>query len=248
MEKARPILLAGLFFWANAGRAEIPWKTGEELTYEVHWGVLVAAEAVFTAKEDGRDWVLGLDLKSRGVVDTFNPIQSRFASRMQTDPWRSLRFEEDRSEGNKRKKNRTVLLGEPLKGRYEDLLEKKVTDFDLPQAWMDDLGSLLYAIRAQDWRREKEKFFTVYDGPKIKYGRARLVRETAEAVGEWPSQKLLVIEAWPEDGKGKRKKGSLKLWITDDEKRLPLRADLAARFGTFEIDLVKVGKTGGAAE
>jgi hypothetical protein len=241
-------ILPGIFFGMGPARSEIPWKNGEELTYEVHWGLFIAAEAVFTAKENGPAWVMRLDLKSRGVVDTFNPIQSRFTSKMQTEPWRSLQFEEDRSEADERKKNRTVVLGESLKGRYEDLLEKKVTEFSLPQARMDDLGSLLYAMRVQDWRREKIRLFTVYDGPKIKYGGARLVRETTEAVGEWPRQKLLLIEAWPEDEKGKRKKGSLKLWITDDERRLPLRADFVARFGTFEIDLVKVGTTDGSAE
>lgn len=219
--------------------AELSWREGEKLTYEVHWGMVVAAEAVFSAKKDGPVWLLSLELKSRGVVEKVHPIRSRFTSRTQTGPWRSLGFEEDRAEGKKRFQSRTVLRENFSKGRHEDLSTGKVEEFPLPQTRMDDLGSLLYAIRMQDWRKERERLFIVYDGPKIKYGRARWVGKSRESVGIWPQQNLLLIEAWPEDENGKRKKGILKLWLTDDEKRLPLRSHLVAKFGTFEIDLVQ---------
>ena len=239
MQRTRSALLAGFFFGPTWMWAAVPWTNGEKLTYEVNWGMIVAAEAVFTAHKDGAAWILKLDLKSRGLVETLNPIRSFFTSSLQPVPWRSLGFDQDRSEGEQKKKSHTTLNYSSLKGRHEDLLAKTVTDFDLPHAKMDDMGSLLYAIRLQNWRRDKELVFTVYDGSKIKFGRARFVGESTESVGVWPKQKLLLVEAWPEDEKGKRKKGSLKLWITDDEKRVPLKANFIARFGTFEIDLIQ---------
>ena len=33
----------------------------------------------------------------------------------------------------------------------------------------------------------------------------------------------------------------LLLWMTDDARRLPLRAEIEFRYGTFDIDLIKTG-------
>jgi len=238
--KIRLAWLAGFFFLPFlAAAGDTCWQDGEKLSYEVHWGPVIAAEALFTARREDEKWIMNLDLKSRGVVETFNPIRSSFTSTLATVPWQSLAFEEDRSEGKKKKKNRTVVEYPSRKAHYDDFLASSGEDFTVPQDQMDDAGSLLYAMRGQDWRKDREKIFVVYDGPKIKYGHARYVKETEEAVGKWPKQKLLVVEAWPENKKGERKKGLLRLWITDDANRVPLKADLEAKFGTFEIDLVK---------
>jgi len=40
-------------------------------------------------------------------------------------------------------------------------------------------------------------------------------------------------------GKGTHHRGSLRIWITNDARRLPLHTDAILRYGTFGIDLIK---------
>src|SRR5438034_368824 len=49
-------------------RAE-PWPDREKLVYQVRWGLIEAAEGIFTAKSQDNTWKFSLLLKSSGTVD-----------------------------------------------------------------------------------------------------------------------------------------------------------------------------------
>ena len=73
----------------------LPWPEGEKLTYLIEWGIVHAAEGTFTATtEPGKEGVQKFDLylRSRGPIEAFYPIRSRFTSLTQVKPWRSLEF------------------------------------------------------------------------------------------------------------------------------------------------------------
>ncbi|MEI7693919.1 MAG: DUF3108 domain-containing protein, partial [Verrucomicrobiota bacterium] len=88
-----------------------PWPEGEKLTYLIEYGPLDAAEAIFTAKkEPKREGVerFELYLRSRGSIEAFYPIRSRLTSLTQLQPWRTLEYIQDRSEGGNVRNRRTL--------------------------------------------------------------------------------------------------------------------------------------------
>ncbi len=220
--------------------ADFPWTSGEKLTYEISWGMILAAEGTFTATDKGDHWDFQLALKSRGLVDTFYPLDDSMWSIAQKNPWRSLEFGEFRNEPSKWIRERTQIDYAGGIGTRERWFQGKTNTFPVTEQSLEDLGSMLYHFRSYPWAlHEKQQIFAYEDG-RVKSGNAECVEIEEKAIGTWPKQSLLKIYAEPEGEE--KKKGNLTIWITNDEKRIPLLAHLNFRYGSFDIALVKIDK------
>jgi len=222
-----------------------PWKDGEQLDYEIRWGVVLAAEAKFTAHQPspGR-WRFDLDLQSRGVVDTVVPIEDHLYSEIEAAPWRSLEYGSDRSEGQSRRKFVIDIDYARKTGTVRDAVKKTTVSFPVPNDAMDDLGSVLYEARRIDWKPGLVHLFRVYDGPEVIRGEGVLLRKEAIVVPGLPGPiPCLVVHLRPlYDDPAKNTHGyGTTLWIRDDASRVPLRADLKVGFGTFTLQWVPEG-------
>ena len=221
-----------------------PWPDGETLTYEVHWGMFVAAEGTFQARRNGSPsgWRLELDLKSRGVVDMAVPIQSHFVSQAGTESWKSLLFQADRREGRERLNYECVLPGSGT-GQYRDLLEKKNRSISEHDGPVQDLVSMLYNLRRHDWKKDSKMRFCVNDRWSLHNGFARVVgRERVEDQnGAERECDVIFVEEQNEKGES-RNNGWLRLWFTTDARHVPLQARLKFRYGTFLIRIKPSGQ------
>ena len=110
-----------------------PWLEGEKLIYLIEYGPLDAAEAIFTAKkEPKREGVerFELYLRSRGPIEAFFPIRSRLTSLTQLQPWRTLEYIQDRSEGGNVRQRRTLPDYSVKLGRFFPAPGKPEENFD----------------------------------------------------------------------------------------------------------------------
>lgn len=215
----------------------MPWEDGEELAYEIHWGLFVAAEGVFTARRHPQQpgqWVFLLDLKSRGVVETLSPIRSEFKSVTQVAPWRSRAFEEKRKEG-KRRYDRVIRPDYRRKKIHvHDRRAQDKTDYSFDHTTVEDIGSLLYRVRVLNWGSGMKREFHVYQDKDIRTVEASFVKRE-----KWDGRETVVVFVRPNYGDpAKDAKGyGVNIWMTDDREKLPIRAALKAKFGTFDIRL-----------
>lgn len=215
-----------------------PWKSGDMLAYEIHWGLLVAAEATFHGEKKPGGWSLTLDLKSRGVVETTFPIRSTFTSLSDPEIRRSLAFSEDRKEGEDREKNTISRDYLKKESTYRDLLKNESKVLPLKEESVQDMISMLFCIRQHPWEKEPVWTFVLQDRLKIKYGKARLAgrEQIRDAAGEL--RDIFLIEAVELNKKGEPKNnGWLRIWITADKERLPLKARIKFKYGSFSIRL-----------
>jgi hypothetical protein len=200
--------------------------------------MLVAAEGTFTAEKRPGLWNFKLDLKSRGIVETTFPIRSLFSSRIQEEPWRSLRFLEDRQEGSQKKKRSTSLNYQRREGVYEDAVSREKNVFSIKSNSLEDMGSMLYALRRHPWEKVPEWRFEVQDRWKTKVGVARVIRKEKVEGNAGQEREAWMIEVRELDQEGNiRKNRWLNLWISSDVKRIPLIARARLAFGTFTIKL-----------
>lgn len=221
--------------------AEVPWSGGEALKFQVHWGVLLAAEAEIRVSPIEPGWEAVLQLDARGVVRTLYPIRSRFVSRFGPSAGQSFGLEAVRSEGGREKHQRLVLDPEQRTGHYTDVLNRKERRFALPDGSCQDVLSLLYAARMVSWEQGMQREWDVGEREKLK--RVRLTAEGEESIpgidGMPRACWILRAEEQP-DRKGRPPKDPhlLRAWVEQDGLR-PLRADLQAPYGTFRLTRVE---------
>jgi len=218
----------------------LPWTNGETLTYLVSWTAFEAAEGTFVATDKGSHWEFNLTLASRGLVDSFYPFTGNFWSLVASSPWRSTEYGEYRFEPRRVIKERTQLDYAKHQGTREIWSEGKTNTFTIAEDAVDDLGTMLYHLRAGPWKPGDKRTLYVYESNSEKQAEAECQGRETRAWGIWPAQPLLRILALPTIGTHRR--GHLRIWMTDDARHLPLHAELQFRYGTFNIDLTKADK------
>jgi hypothetical protein len=218
----------------------LPWSDGEALTYLISWTAFDAAEGTFTTMNKGDHWEFNLKLASRGIVDSFYPFMGTFWSLLAPMPWRSTEYGEYRFEPHRTIKERTQIDYPHHQGTREIWNEGKTKAFPVAEDAIDDIGTMLYHLRAGPWKPGDKRTLYVYESNSEKQAEAECQSREMLALGTWPAQPLLRILVLPT--KGTHRRGHLLLWMTDDARRLPLHAEIEFRYGTFDIDLVKTGK------
>ena len=218
----------------------VPWQDGETLTYLISWGGLDAAEGTFVARKKEDHWQFNLNLASRGLVDDFYPFTGYFWCVLAPPPWRSVEYGEFRFEPRRTVKEQTRIDYANHLGTREIWVEGKTKTFPIAEDSVDDVGTMLYHLRAGPWNPGDHRVLHVYENDSEKEALVDCQARETRAFGIWPSQPLLRIQALP--GKGTHHRGGLMLWLTDDNRRLPVHAELDFRYGSFSIDLTKAVK------
>jgi Protein of unknown function (DUF3108) len=224
----------------------LPWSEGEKLTYLIEWGLIPAAEGTFTAtKEPGKEGVQRFDLylRSRGPIEAFYPIRSRFSSLTQLKPWRSLEYRQDRIEGGNIRNRKTVPEYSVKLGRFWPAPGKPEENFDLPDGPCEDFGSMLYHVRSYPWKKGESVTWNILENKEPLFGKMTCTDIGEIELDEEKPRRLIEIHCEPTGG-SRRHQGWLKLWITDDERRLPIHAHLKFQYGTFKIHLIRGGGPG----
>jgi hypothetical protein len=218
----------------------LPWTDGETLTYLISWSAFQAAQGTFVARNKGGHWEFNLALASRGLVDDFYPFSGTFWCILAPPPWRSVEYGEYRFEPSRMIKEQTRIDYPQHQGTREIWNEGKTRTFPIAEESVDDIGTMLYHLRAGAWNPGDRRLLHVYESNSEKEALAECQARETRAFGIWPNQPLLRILVLP--GKGTHHRGRLMLWLTDDARHLPLHADLDFRYGTFSIDLTQADK------
>jgi len=220
----------------------LPWADGETLTYLISLSAFEAAQGTFVARDKGDHWEFQLALASRGLVDDAYPFTGTFWSILApTSPWRSIEYGEYRFEPHRTIKERTRIDYAQHQGTREVWSKGETKTFPITQDAIDDLGSMLYHLRAGTWKPGDKRTLLVYESNSEKQAEVECQARETRAFDKWPAQPLLRIQALPT--KGTRRRGSLVIWMTDDARHLPLHAELDFLYGSFSIDLTKADKT-----
>ena len=242
--RAFVLLFFGVIFACPA--QPLPWSEGEKLTYLIEWGIVHAAEGTFTATaEPGQENVQKFDLylRSRGPIEAFYPIRSRFLSLTQVKPWRSLEYRQDRSEGGNVRIRKTIPQYSVKLGRFWPAPDKPEENFDLPEGPCEDFGSMLYHLRSHPWKEGESVTWNILENKEPLFGKMTCVKIGEIELEDREPRRLIELHCEPV-GASTRHKGWLKLWMTDDERRLPILAQLKFRYGTFTIHLIRGGGPG----
>ncbi|HET7535855.1 MAG TPA: DUF3108 domain-containing protein [Candidatus Didemnitutus sp.] len=229
------------------------FRDGESFTYKVGFAIFShAGEIAITAKNQAdvdRDLVLvTTDTQSRGFVRGLYEFDNHAEVRIDRATGRLVSVAEKGADPKHATDSETTFDYAKRVGHYLDRARpERTTDFDIPAGDPLDLISAL--VQTRDWEIKPGEKRDVL----VHFGRdlyeLTITAEGYESVttpmGKYRT--LVLVPRMEKNPKGLFKKGGeIKVWISQDATRLPVKMQLVLKFGTATLSLMEY-KAGAAA-
>lgn len=218
---------------------------GEKLTYKVSWGPFwYAGEIIISARDENE----GLSHRrvttitsTRGVIRGIFPFDGGVNCLFDARDGRLLAASAETSAGKKKTKALAVFDYPAGKIHYVDYLRSERTaDLPLPQGNPMDLITSLVQTRAWNLKPGERKPATVmFDDD---FYELVIVADHYETVKTtWGECQALVLKPIMENNpKGMFKKGgSVRVWISQDARHLPVKFEVSLKYGTATAMLIE---------
>ena len=221
---------------------QTPFKIGETLEYQVSWnGIPVGLSALQVKEvleyEGHRVYHMVLRIESNRFLSAFYRVEDEFHTYIDADGLFTRRYEQKLHHGRKYHPHEVVTF-DPDKGeaRYESLTNGTVKTFPIPKGAQDGL-SIIYYYRTQplwvgtSFKAPVEMDEKMYD-VEIRPVLAEVV--AVPRFGKFDSFRILPQATLL----GKYvKKGTMTLWVTSDDRRIPLAASMNTKLGGILVVL-----------
>lgn len=239
------LAVLALCLWSAPARA-LPFGPGEKLTYELYWTFVHAGTAELEVLADEHEGIPALRYRATArttpFIDTFYKVRDRLESWTDRGLTRSLHYEKEQHEGDYHKDVRLVFdWGRFIAYRWVrgELRRARV----LEQYSFDPL-SMLFHFRNQPLAVGYEFAAPVTDGNVAVLGKAKVLgRETVETeLGEFDCYK---VEPEIKHIGGVFKKSpdaSVFIWITADERRIPVKVKSKVVVGHFTMEIARIDR------
>ena len=251
-------LIAGAFVLAPGQAAQhspLPFARGEELVYQAEFsrallrGVDVAefrfnstSEHIARGADDPIILLLTGDVVSKGLFPRIAGFKfhQHIESTADAEPFTSLRTTRSEEQGKRVRQIEAVFDHQARKATWtERQPNQRTTSIDFTEP-IQDVLTAIYFLRTQNLEVGKSFEVLISDSGRVYHVPVKVAeRKTMDtAVGR---VKAIRIEpALFGDDALLHTRGQLSIWLTEDERHLPVRAQLKVEIGTFDIKLKRV--------
>jgi hypothetical protein len=229
--------------WKSESRsATLPFFVGEELSFEVRWMGLLAGNArMMVSGRMSRDGHDGYQIRSLAESSPFFSLfyyvrdsGETFVDMRELLPWY---YHLDQREGS-RSVQRTVTFDQQRGVAIHTKNQEPPQEVKVPRGVHDSLSSF-YRVRTLPLRvGDSIHLHTFANGKTYDVEVQILRREEVEAY--WGPVDTLVVRPQMRFQEILRQKGEVLIWVTDDERRLPIRMRTALTVGSIEATLIDV--------
>lgn len=220
-----------------------PFKRGEYLHFAVRYGIILAGYATIEVHEEpdfkGREaFKFVTTAKSRNAFNWIFKVRDTTESYFDKVNMHSLRFEKHLREGSY--EDDTVIDYDQLNLKADYISERKgkktrKATIDIPKDVMDPLSALFY-VRTLDLSVGKEILIPATDNKKV-YDIKVIVHKTETVKVKAGKFKCWVVEPVMADGGVFKKDGKVMVWLTADEKKMPVKMETKVYIGSIVAEL-----------
>ena len=234
-----PLLLSS----AVCGVAATPLalEKGEQFTYRLSWGIFGKA-AELTISADAPPAEVGADdrtritilTSTRGVVRALYPFDGKAESIYETSTGRLLSAAAETMARTKETRATMVLDYDTQKAAYTDHIHPdRSIELALPERNVADFITTLIQTRAWDINLGERREVSVLFDDEF-YDLVITAEEEETIKTKWGKTKTLrLVPRMEENPKGMFKKGGeVRVWVSQDERHLPLRFEVKVAVGT----------------
>lgn len=212
------------------------FKAGEKLIYIVKWKGIAGGTSVMEVKEivkiSGRDvYYVTLSTRSSKFFDTFFKVRDHVESYIDKEGIFTWKERKRLREGKYRSDKETIYDQVKHQGLYKG---KKI---DIPFYVQDSLSSFYY-LRTQDLKEGNSVIMDVNDDGKNYSVEAKVIgiEKVTTPSGKFKALKTEVV--WKREGKVSEENS--RVWLSNDERKVPLKIERQIKTGTITMLLEKV--------
>jgi len=241
------LLIGGFSLQAGAeplkGLPDVPWK-GERLVFELTWFKLKAGTSVLEVSEgenQGRKaYNISAVTTSNEYVDIIHKVRDRIESYIYADNLSSYRYKVHQEEGSFRRDKEIIF--DYGKGTVTYTKDKKTTIYGISTLVNDSLSSIYY-LRTKELTVGKPVIIDIFDTKKLWQVEVQVLgKEKVETpVGVFDT--VLVKPILKFEGIFQRK-GDVYIWLTDDNRKMPVKMRSKIKIGSISADLVEYKYSG----
>lgn len=219
-----------------------PFYPEEKMIFRVKWAFIPAGEAVLEVgpmevMNSIRSYHFVLSTRTYEYFDLFYKVRDRIESYTNAEMTHSILYKK-RHQGRSQSDVVVHFDWDRAQAQYSDF-GKKIAPISLMPGAFDPL-SVFFAFRLHDMKGDGEIQTPVTDGKKCIIGKAKIIKKEKIKVPTGTYDTYLV-EPDLEHIKGvfkKSKNAKLKIWVTADHQRIPVRIKSKVRIGTFVAELI----------
>lgn len=213
----------------------------EKLVYELSWTGIPVGTASQEITEDGTTRKIVSTARSNDWLSTFFPVEDRIESSYDRNrgpfPGLARHYRLKTREGSRRRDREIFFEQERGVAHFRDNLKGHKADIAIPADTIDVYGSFYY-IRYLPLEVGKSPSVNILDSKRQRRIAVRVLRkERIKTVfGELDT---IVIQPMVASEGVFEGKGTVHIWLTDDERRIPVRARTKVSVGSVTATLVE---------
>lgn len=244
---ALKILIGSLFFSAplsHAGDKGLPFSIGEKIEYSIRWQMIRAGTATFkilpfTAVNGEKAYHFILRAKSNRYIDRLYKL------RLQMDGFSDIRLDQSllykKIQSGKENKDVTVQFDWETKTATYSNFGKKRDPISISLKTLDPV-SCFYKIRSLYFETDQVLSFPVTNGKKcfVQEGRVMAKEMISISAGTFDTYRIIPQVNHFSGVFKKSKNPKVTLWVTADDKKIPVRIKVKVFIGSIIFDLVSI--------
>ena len=230
------LLLITSSFLMSKPPDSLPWRVGENLTFAIKWGIIICGYATMNIREkirlgDRDTYRIVVIARSAPFFDPFYKVRNRIESYIDGENLYTVRYEKKIREG-RYKKDTVIIYDHENRVACENGYKFEITE------GIQDVLSSLYYLRTKELKVGASYEFDVGTSKKTWPLVVNVIKkeEITTPLGKFKT--LLVKPKLREKGIF-RAKGDLKVWLTDDEKKIPVKMRSKIDIGSITAILIE---------
>lgn len=241
------ILIAVIFGAPETSAAtnELPFSPGEKLVFELKWTIIPAGEATLEVKaiEDINGisaYHFVLTARSNSFVDVFYKVRDHIDAYAEIKMTRSLLYIKKQHEGNTKRDVQVIFNWDNNTAQYFNFGKLEKTISIMPGSF--DPLSVFYYSRLLGLKEGAQITRPVTDGKKCVVGRAKILKRERISLRSGTYDAFLLEPELRHIGGvfEKSENAKIQLWVSADDRRLPLKIKSKVVVGSFVGELVSI--------
>jgi hypothetical protein len=236
-KRVKVFVLTSLICILAAGFACLPASAGqripEKLIYDLSWTGIPVGQAEQEVSEQGDSYRIVSSARSNEWLSTFFPVDDRTESvldRIGPFPGRSRNFKMVFKEGRRIRDREIRFQPQEMQALFLDRQNGDQVTVPLEPVTFDIYASF-YHVRHQPLKPGGTFYVNVLDGKKLHRVEIRVLRRERVKVPVGEFDTLVIEPMVAPEGVFEGKRG-VQIWLSDDERRIPVKAQTKVRLGS----------------
>lgn len=239
--KSFSMFISASLFYISLLSPAFSFNIPEKFEYDLTWTGIKAGTSTLEISDDGNDIRILSTAKSAKWVSVFYTVDDRVESvltKKTSIPFigQSFKYRIKIREGKHRRDKEVLFNNDINKAVYIDHISNEKHDFDIPLFTLDPLSSF-YFVRTMRLVVGEPVYVTIFDSKKVWNVEVQVLKKEKVSLPVGTVDTILIKPLMKSEGIF-YKKGDIFIWLTDDEKRIPVKLQTKVALGSITATLV----------